>query len=66
MFTPSLRCECAQPASDRLMRKWCIELVQIAQTLQNEMSMTDNYSLLNKCCVTLLLAFKASQLCRLM
>ena len=25
MFTPTLRCECAQPASDRLMRKWCIE-----------------------------------------
>ena len=24
MFTPTLRCECAQPASDRLMRKWCI------------------------------------------
>ena len=23
MFTPTLRCECAQPASDRLMRKWC-------------------------------------------
>ena len=27
MFTPTLRCECAQPASDRLMRKWCIDLV---------------------------------------
>ena len=26
MFTPTLRCECAQPASDRLMRKWCIGL----------------------------------------
>ena len=26
MFTPTLRCECAQPASDRLMRKWCIPL----------------------------------------
>ena len=25
MFTPTLRCECAQPASDRLMRKWCID-----------------------------------------
>ena len=25
MFTPTLRCECAQPASDRLMRKWCIQ-----------------------------------------
>ena len=24
MFMPTLRCECAQPASDRLMRKWCI------------------------------------------
>ena len=24
MFTPTLRCECAQPTSDRLMRKWCI------------------------------------------
>ena len=24
MFTPTLRCECAQPASYRLMRKWCI------------------------------------------
>ena len=24
MFTPTLRCECAQPAIDRLMRKWCI------------------------------------------
>ena len=24
MFTPTLRCECAQAASDRLMRKWCI------------------------------------------
>ena len=24
MFTPTLRCQCAQPASDRLMRKWCI------------------------------------------
>ena len=24
MFTPTLRCECAQPASDQLMRKWCI------------------------------------------
>ena len=24
MFTPTLRCERAQPASDRLMRKWCI------------------------------------------
>ena len=24
MFTPTLHCECAQPASDRLMRKWCI------------------------------------------
>ena len=26
MFTPTLRCECAQPASDRLIRKWCIDL----------------------------------------
>ena len=26
MFTPTLRCECAQPASDRLMRKWCISM----------------------------------------
>ena len=26
MFTPTLRCECAQPARDRLMRKWCIPL----------------------------------------
>ena len=25
MFTPTLRCECAQPAGDRLMRKWCIK-----------------------------------------
>ena len=25
MFTPTLRCECAQPVSDRLMRKWCID-----------------------------------------
>ena len=27
MFTPTLRCECAQPASDRLMRKWCITYI---------------------------------------
>ena len=27
MFTPTLRCECAQPASDRLMRKWCIHFL---------------------------------------
>ena len=26
MFTPTLRCECAQPASDQLMRKWCIRI----------------------------------------
>ena len=37
MFTPTLRCECAQPASDRLMRKWCIisskiVMIKIAQT----------------------------------
>ena len=25
MFRPTLHCECAQPASDRLMRKWCID-----------------------------------------
>ena len=28
MFTPTLRCECAQPASDRLMRKWCIKAIK--------------------------------------
>ena len=28
MFTPTLRCECAQPASDRLMRKWCITCLE--------------------------------------
>ena len=36
MFTPTLRCECAQPASDRLMRKWCIVHTYMAQiSLQN-------------------------------
>ena len=29
MFTPTLRCECAQPASDRLMRKWLEVLASV-------------------------------------
>ena len=29
MFMPTLRCECAQPASDRLMRKWCIDCITV-------------------------------------
>ena len=33
MFTPTLRCECAQPASDRLMRKWCITVPWLTQML---------------------------------
>ena len=31
MFTPTLRCECAQPMSDRLMRKWCMVIRPIKQ-----------------------------------
>ena len=37
MFTPTLRCECAQPASDRLMRKWCITFLNFKFMLIDSM-----------------------------
>ena len=33
MFTPTLRCECAQPVSDQLMRKWCINPKNVSKVL---------------------------------
>ena len=42
MFTPTLRCECAQPASDRLMRNWCIG-VKVPWSLTQGAKSTGNH-----------------------
>ena len=52
MFTPTLRCECAQPASDRLMRKWCIRLS--TRGIQ-KVNIRDTFLYVANCCCSLLL-----------
>ena len=43
MFTPALRCECAQPAIDRLMRKWCIGIdSMVSPVTDDELSIVDH------------------------
>ena len=45
MFTPTVRCECAQPAIDRLMRKWCIDNCGIYNTRQAKFTLWINCNL---------------------
>ena len=56
MFTPTLRCECAQPASDRVMRKWCIDVTLVQHFIIIEHN-GNNRKITNKlmiCCVCVL------------